>query len=87
MKAWSEMNWKEQKIDYLQMLYGRLIKKYSLNEYRDDRKLFCNIYNMIVEAVNSLPDEPNNYVCVAMNKHINEDLEVLDRIKENFNLK
>lgn len=83
MKRRSEMTWKEKKLDYMTFIYGDYAKKYD-NEYGDDRQLFVNMYNMIIEALGSLEDEPNLFVKCAVDKEINEYLKTMDRIARHF---
>lgn len=70
--------WRDRKIDAIETLYGTWYDKYIGEE--DDRGLYCNIYKNIIHALKTLPEEPDNYVCVAMNKAINEDLATMQRI-------
>jgi hypothetical protein len=77
-------NWRDRKIEYLERLYGRWYEKYSGVNTFDDRRLYCNIYRMILEALKTLPEEPINYVCVAMNKAVEEDVNTLQNIVRNF---
>ena len=85
MKRYEDMTWKEHKLNYMQFMYGDKIAEYE--HCKDDRRVYFNIYNMIIEALNDLPDEPNNYICVAMNHMIDEDLKTLDRIRLHFDNK
>lgn len=85
MKRYEDMTWKEHKLNYMQFMYGDKIAEYE--HCKDDRRVYFNIYNMIIEALNDLPDEPNNYICVAMNHNIDEDLKTLDRIRLHFDNK
>lgn len=85
MKRYEDMTWKEHKLNYMQFMYGDKITEYE--HCKDDRRVYFNIYNMIIEALNDLPDEPNNYICVAMNHQIDEDLKILDRIRLHFDNK
>ena len=70
--------WRDRKIDAIKVLYGEWYEKYKGE--KDDRGLYCNTYQMILEALASLPEEPDNYVCVAMNNEINKDLATMQRI-------
>lgn len=85
MKKFEDMTWKEHKLNYMQFMYGDKIAEYE--HCKDDRRVYFNIYNMIIEALNDMPDEPNNYICVAMNHKIDEDLKTLDRIRLHFDNK
>ena len=50
----------------------------------DDRRVFINVYRQLYEAIDSLPDNPNNVVCVAMNHYISEEREMMDEILNRF---
>lgn len=76
------ITWKQGKLSYMKLLYGGLIGEFS--QHDDDRRLYVNTYNQIIEAVESMPDTPNNYVAVALNAKIRRDLEMLDRIQDRF---
>ena len=82
MKRFEDMTWKEHKFDYMQFMYGDKLAEYE--HCKDDRRVYFNTYNMIIEALKELPDEPSAYVCCAMNHYIDEDLKRLDRIREVF---
>lgn len=75
------MTWKEQKLYFLEK-YAEDAERWQ-NE-SDDRRLFSVIYERLVEAINSLPDEPHLTVCVAMNQYIRGEKDVLDSIQEHF---
>lgn len=74
--------WKQKKLDYIAFIYGRKLSEYE--GHNDDRRLYINMYNIITEAINSLPDEPNNYICCAVNHKLDEDFAVMDDIKAYF---
>ena len=74
--------WKSAKLEFLKYKYEKKAEEWK--EYHDDRRLFSNKYYQIITAIETLPEEPNNYVCVAMNDAIKEDREVLDRIIKRF---
>ena len=74
--------WKQQKLDFMKHLYGKYIDEFR--GCQDDRGLYCNTYWLIVEAIESLDDNPNNYVCVAVNNAIRADLAMMDGILVRF---
>lgn len=82
------MSWKEKKLRFLDICYGSeaFLWRKELSQLTDDRVVYVNIYYMMVKAINSLPDEPVNYVRVAMNSAIQEDCETLDRIRCMFSI-
>ena len=79
-------DWKSLKIAGLEMEYGKKAEEWN-NFYppvSDDRRVYINIYHQLIEAVQSLTDNPNTIVCVAMNRYITEEKKTLDEIKEAF---
>ena len=76
--------WKEHKLDCIENLYGKAYEQFKSEDAHDDRRLYVNIYEMMVEAIKSLDDEPNNFVCVAMNNKIKEETNVLESIGRHF---
>ena len=78
----SKRSWRQRRIDSLNYNYGVYAERWT--DKHDDRKVFSNIYFMVLEALESLPEEPNNLVCVAMHKQIDEERKVLDEIKQRY---
>ena len=79
-------DWKYLKLAVLEMEYGKKADEWN-NLYppvSDDRRVYINIYHQLVEAVQSLTDNPNTIVCVAMNRYISEEKKTLDEIKKVF---
>lgn len=79
-------DWKSLKIAVLEMEYGKKAEEWN-NIYpsvNDDRRVYINIYHQLIEAVQSLTDNPNTIVCVAMNRYIAEEKKTLDEIKKVF---
>ena len=74
--------WKTFKMDYLKYKYEKQAEEWK--DYHDDRRLFSNIYYQIIEAIETLPEEPVSYIAVAMNNEIKKDREMLDRIAKRF---
>lgn len=74
--------WKQKKIEFVKHFYGDKVEAWK--DEHDDRRLYVNIYNMIIEALETLPEEPNNYICVAINREIAKDRETMDEIREHF---
>lgn len=82
MKTVKGMTWKERKYDYMFTKYQPFLSKCV--GFNDDRRVFINTYNMLMEAIASLDDEPNNFVAVAMNTAMQEEYSMLDRIMKRF---
>lgn len=66
----------------IEALYGGIKKDFE--GYKDDRLVFVNTYNKILEAIESLPEEPLPYIKVAMWRQINIDKETLNEIYNRF---
>lgn len=77
-------NYSKAKIDYMEIVYGGYIKRFT--GYNDDRQLYINIYNMIIESLKSLDAEPTTFIRVAIDRHIAENTKYLDEIIEEFEL-
>jgi hypothetical protein len=52
--------------------------------HRDDRAIFCAVYDMLMEACEAMKGIENNFICVAFNEHYKEEMEILARISERF---
>ncbi len=50
----------------------------------DDRRVFINTYEQVYEAIDSMPDNPCAWVCVAINKKVAEEREMMDGIIRRF---
>jgi hypothetical protein len=70
--------WKGHRIDYHRFMYGDYVERFT--GHTDDRQLFINTYNTVLSALESLEDEPNSLVKVAVNAQINKEYELMDRI-------
>lgn len=51
----------------------------------DDRRLFINTYNQVYEAIDSLPDNPNSWVCCAINHEVYNERGMMNDILARFN--
>lgn len=83
-----EKTWKAEKIEYMSYLYGRNVSRYEKemeeDKRRNDRQVYINTYNMIMEMLDTLPDEPHLYVKVAINDKMREDTDTLEAINLHF---
>ena len=75
-------SWKEMKLDNLRFFYGKLAAAWEGED--DDRGLFSNTYKMIIAAIESLPENPDNYVRCAMNHAISADTKTMNSIAARF---
>lgn len=73
------------KIELLKINY----KKYreAWKDEQDDRLVFCNTYDMILEACEAMRSVTNNFIWVAFNKHYCEEEQLLKSIIEHFDTK
>lgn len=74
--------WKQARLHDIELCYGGCIEEYK--GFTDDRLIYVNTYNQIIEAITSLPEEPCSYIKVAMWHQFNKDKEILNRIKAEF---
>lgn len=73
------------KIELLKINY----KKYreTWKDEQDDRLVFCNTYDMILEACEAMKSVTNNFIWVAFNEHYREEEQLLNDIIKHFNTK
>lgn len=76
------MTWKQKKIHNFKNQFGGRIEEFE--GFDDDRRVYINIYNRIIEALESLPDEPHSYIRSAITRQINADKDILNSICETF---
>lgn len=50
----------------------------------DDRRVFINTYQLVYDALDSMPDNPNNWVCVACNRKLDEERKMMNDILARF---
>ena len=74
--------WKSRKLWQIRRKYEDNIEKWK--DAHDDRRLFVNMFNIMIEAICSLPEEPDNFICVAMNDKIDKYMETMNDILERF---
>lgn len=54
------------------------------DKYNDDRRVFQNIYEQLLEALEVMGTIENTMIWVAFNEKFNEELKTLDSIIEKF---
>lgn len=77
-------SWKSEKTELLVSLYGQYATRYQDEKHTDDRGVFVQTYNLMLDALRCLPNEPHVLVRVAMNRYIAEYMLKLDNIKKRF---
>lgn len=78
-----EFGWKQMHMERLQYLYGEDYRRW-LGKHRDDRALYCRLYEAIEAGLRSLPTEPNAYIKAAVSEQIKRDRETMDKIVKIF---
>ena len=80
-------SWKYLKLWVWAHDYGDKAEEWSniMPPVTDDRRVFINTYRQIYEAIESLPENPHNFVTVAMNHYIAEERLMMDEIIGRFN--
>ncbi len=51
----------------------------------DDRRLFINTYKQVYEAIDSLPDNPQSWICVAISHELYNERGMMNGILARFN--
>lgn len=74
--------WRAANIHNMQVRYGTWAEEFK--GYDDDRAIYVKLYNQIIEALESLPEEPLPYIRVAMWRQMAKDKEMLNRIAARF---
>lgn len=77
-KTWKQM-WK----DHLERHYADAAERWK-DETHDDRLVFVNVYRQMQEALDSLPDDPHNFIANAVTAKIQTATRMLDEILEVF---
>ena len=75
--------WKSRKLWQIRRKYKVSAEKWE-SICDDDRRVFVNMFNIMIEAICSLPEEPCTFICVAMNDKIDKYMETMDSILGRF---
>jgi len=84
------MAWKKQQIEDMELKIkvhkNRYEKKYNewVGKYFNDKQLFCNIYEILIEEMEKMKKVNSDYIGVAFNRLVAEDQETMDRIMKRF---
>ena len=76
----------ETKIKLLTANYSDYAKKYVewKDKYHDDRRLYQNMYESMIESLKIMGEIENNYIWVAFNHEFRKDLETMNSIIKRF---
>lgn len=84
----NKMNDRKEAVDLkLSVLYGvfhRYYKEWNDQGVKDDRRVFCNLYEIIQEALRTSTTITNNTIIVALNEHIRKDERTMCEIVKRF---
>ena len=75
--------WKSRKLRWIRGKYEVSAEKWK-DICDDDRRIFVNMFNIMIEAICSLPEKPYIFICAAMNDKIDKYSETMDDILERF---
>lgn len=75
--------WKSRKLWWIRCKYEVSAEKWK-DICDDDRRVFVNMFNYMIEAICSLPEKPHIFICVAMNNKVDEYMETMDNILGRF---
>ena len=79
-----DKSWKETKIRYMNRAFKEKADQWKKLNVYDDRAVYVNMFHMIMRALDSLSDDPDVFVAVAVNNHIRENTEIMKQILERF---
>lgn len=76
----------ELKLQLLTSKYSQYSKFYQQikDKYTDDRRLFQNMYEQLLESLEVMGNIENSYIWVAFNEQFNKDLKQMDEIITRF---
>lgn len=83
MSSWNG-NWKTAKLKSWKLDYEAQANEWRQLGVTDDRRIFINCFDMVVEALESLPTDPVSYICVAVQQHMQSDRAMMDDIIRRF---
>lgn len=78
-----DITWKNAKYGILKLNYMHYyLRWYGL--YNDDRSIYCNMYRQIIDALESVVDDPALLARVGLNNAIRANMNAMDKIIANF---
>ena len=86
------MAWKKQQEQGMELkiwVFKRNFEEYfvewNTTDIRDDRRLFCNMYNIGLEEFENMKKVKSTFINVAFNEKMQEKIETMESIVEFFN--
>lgn len=69
-------------IEYLKVMFGKERKQWE--GAKDDRGIFCVIYDELLEAYEIAEAINNNMICCALNEYRKKEIATMQEIKDYF---
>lgn len=86
-KAWdvdTAVQRAELRRDLLKLRFQKQYEEWKKGWFCDDRLVFCNVYEILLEALDAMEKVDNSFVWVAFVRRFNEETQKLAEIKETF---
>ncbi|MCC8163488.1 MAG: hypothetical protein LIO86_10110 [Lachnospiraceae bacterium] len=71
------------KRDCLELNYGVQYRRWK-GVHCDDRQLFCNVYEMLAEALDAMEGVDNTLIWIGFNTQYEKEMKILADIQERF---
>lgn len=70
--------WKQRQLAYLEEMYAPREHMGKLMSHLGAQHVYIQLYNQMRSALNSLPEQPNSYIAMAVYRKLREDMGTLD---------
>ena len=70
--------WKQRQLAYLEEMYSPREHMGKLMSHLGARHVYIQLYNLMHTALESMPEQPNTYVAMAVYRKLREDMGTLD---------
>lgn len=70
--------WKQRQLAYLEEMYSPREHMGKLMSHLGARHVYMQLYSTMRAALNSMPEQPNSYVAMAVYRKLREDMSTLD---------
>ena len=85
MREVKQASWREKHLERLRYLFGENYRRWN-GKHKDDRALYCDLYESMEAALRCLQEEPIGYVAAAMDAQLRKDRNTMGRITEKFKI-
>lgn len=86
------MAWKKQQEESMELQiwvfkdnFEQYFVEWNTTDIRDDRSLFCNMYNIGLEEFENMKKVKSIFINVAFNEKMQENIDIMESIVECFN--